>query len=207
MCCACDTRKASAEGQRKQTQLVQRCHPREQSCSFTLGLSGPSSALYIPMSSHNHFGEWRRWGWMEQHELPATLHTPIQCCWTPLKSSLWPHGCLPSPLQRGWKQRRFSQHGPNAESSFGEDCQGEVREETQGHCMGPGDHRLCSGEGPGCSWTARGTSWWCQYCEPGTAARHGGQLEHPQREDSWSVLKGRREVSPPHITWSIWMAL
>lgn len=80
---------------------------------------------------------------MEQHELPAPLHTPIQCCWTPLKSSLWPHGCLPSPLQRGWKQRRFSQHGPNAESSFGEDCQGEVREETQGHYMGPGDHRLC----------------------------------------------------------------
>lgn len=33
---------------------------------------------------------------MEQHELSASLHTPTLYCWIPLRSSLWPPGCLPS---------------------------------------------------------------------------------------------------------------
>lgn len=31
--------------------------------------------------------------------------------------------------------------------------------------------------------------------------------EQPGMGDSWSVPKGRREISPAHVTWSIWMAL
>lgn len=123
---------------------------------------------------------------MEQHELPASLHTsPVLL--DPSKSS---HGCLPSPLQRGWNQRGFSQHGPNAGSS---DHKGAVREGTQGHGVGPGwvgsagpgDHILCYAFGRGTRQLlgCQRHLWWCQCCEPGPASRAWRAAAVSQREE------------------------
>lgn len=145
MCCACDTRKASAEGHRREnTACTERCHPQRAELPLYFRALWPHHQLLTSQSHHTTTLEsGDEDGWSSMSCLLPSTHKPSTGEQGEEPVAPW----LPSlPSSERLEAKGILRARPK--------CQGAAREGTQGHFVwpgwvgsrgpgDPGDHILC----------------------------------------------------------------